>query len=276
MPFGRAASGSVFFIDIAGTIRYSTRRMNVRCLAAPILLAVLLDARAGETAKPIRVALFDDKGSAGPGIPKVSEQLARCPDVVLTKLSGPQIGDSSLKNAGFDVVIFTGGSGSGQSKTIGETGVAQTRKFVENGGGYIGICAGAYLACEGFSWGVKILDAKTVSSKWKRGHGLVKLEMTDKGREILGLPAGQFDIKYGNGPIYTIAQSPVIPDFEPLAYYRTELAENDTPKGVMVNSPAMVIGTFGKGRVLCSSPHPEQTPGMESFIERAVKWAAGR
>lgn len=250
--------------------------MNVRCFAALILLAVLLDAHAGETAKPIRVALFDDKGSAGPGIPKVTEQLARCPDVVLTKLSGPQIGDGSLKNASFDVVIFTGGSGSGQSKTIGKTGVAQTRKFVENGGGYIGICAGAYLACEGFSWGVKILDAKTVSSKWKRGHGLVKLEMTDKGREILGLPAGQFDIKYGNGPIYTIAQSPVIPDFKPLAYYRTELAENDTPKGVMVNSPAMVMGTFGKGRVLCSSPHPEQTPGMETFIERAVKWAAGR
>ena len=44
----------------------------------------------------------------------------------------------------------------------------------------------------------------------------------------------------------------------------------------MVNSPAMVAGTFGKGRVIFSSPHPEQTDGMEDFIVRAVKWTAGR
>jgi glutamine amidotransferase-like uncharacterized protein len=157
---------------------------------------------------------------------------------------------------------------------MGEAGLAQVKSFVEKGGGYVGICAGAYLACEGFSWGAKILDAKTVSSKWKRGKGQVKIEATDKGREILGFPAGQIDIRYANGPIYKAAGSPGIPDFEPLALFRTELAENDSPKGAMVNSPAMVAGTFGKGRVICSSPHPEQTAGMEDFIVHAVKWTA--
>jgi len=112
--------------------------------------------------------------------------------------------------------------------------------------------------------GAKILDAKTVSSKWKRGVGQVKIEPTGKGREILGFPAGQLDIRYANGPIYKAAESPAIPDFEPLALFRTELAENDSPKGAMVNSPAMVAGTFGKGRVICSSPHPEQTAGWKT------------
>lgn len=224
----------------------------------------------------VRVALFDDVGSFGKGIPSVSEQLGKAPGFIVTKLKGPQIGDGTLKNESFDVVIFTGGSGSKQSKAIGEAGVAQVRGFVENGGGYIGICAGAYLACEGFSWGAKILDAKTVSSKWKRGVGDVKIEFTGKGREILGFPAGQLDIRYANGPIYTTAGSPVIPDFEPLAHFRTEFAENESPVGAMLGSPAMVAGAFGKGRVLCSSPHPEQTTGMEGFIARAVKWAAGR
>jgi hypothetical protein len=36
----------------------------------------------------------------------------------------------------------------------------------------------------------------------------------------------------------------------------------------------MVAAQFGKGRVLCSSPHPEQTAGMESWIVNAVLWAA--
>ncbi len=225
---------------------------------------------------PVRVALFDDNGSFGKGVPSVTEQLGNSGSFTVTKLKGPQIGDGTLKREAFDVVIFTGGSGSKQSKAIGEQGLVAVRKFVEDGGGYIGICAGAYLACEGFSWGAKILDAKTVSSKWMRGKGDVKIEFTGKGREILGFASGQLDVRYANGPIYKTANSPAIPDFEPLAHFRTEFAENDSPVGAMVNTPAMVAGTFGKGRVLCSSPHPEQTAGMESFVAKAVRWVAGR
>jgi hypothetical protein len=67
-----------------------------------------------------------------------------------------------------------------------------------------------------------------------------------------------------------------VPDYEPLALFRTELAENDTPKGVRIDSSAWARGMFGKGRVLISSPHPEQTDGMEGWIVRAVRWAVGR
>jgi len=146
-------------------------------------------------------------------------------------------------------------------------------RFVEKGGGYVGICAGAYLACDGFSWGLHVLNAKTPSPKWQRGRGDVKLEFTDKGREMLGFGPGQMDVHYANGPILIDAGDPAISKFEPLALFRTELAEHDSPKGVMINSAAIVCGVFGKGRVLVSSPHPEQTEGMEGFIEHAVRWA---
>jgi len=46
--------------------------------------------------------------------------------------------------------------------------------------------------------------------------------------------------------------------------------------GVMVNSPAQAIGTFGKGRVFISSPHPEGTPGLEHLIPRGIVWASGQ
>lgn len=254
--------------------------MNTRMRVSLLLMLALGLAGSGlaeESKSPaIRVALFDDDGSFGKGVPRVAELLGKDSSFTLTKLKGSQIGDGTLKRETFDVVVFTGGSGSKQSKAIGEPGLVAVRQFVQEGGGYIGICAGAYLACEGFSWGAKILDAKTVSSKWKRGVGDVKIEFTDKGREILGFAPGRLDIRYANGPIYTTAGSPAIPDFEPLAYFRSEFAENGSPVGAMVNSPAMVAGTFGKGRVLCSSPHPEQTAGMEGLIVRAAKWAARR
>lgn len=255
---------------------FQHRVVTIRLVITAVVLANSVAVDAGDLSKPIRVALFDDDGSFGKGVPTVFQRLTSASDFTVARLKGPQIGDGTLTNEAFDVVIFTGGSGSRQSKAIGEPGLAAVRRLVEQGGGYVGICAGAYLACEGFSWGAKILDAKTVSSKWKRGVGDVTIEFTEKGREVLGFPTGRLTIRYANGPIYTSANSPLIPDFEALAFFRTEIAENGSPVGAMVDSPAMVAGAFGKGRVLCSSPHPEQTAGMESFIARAVTWAAGR
>ncbi len=223
--------------------------------------------------KNIRVALFDDFGSFGKGVPRCTELLGNAEGVAVTLVKPELIREGGLKD--FDVVIFTGGSGGKQAGSLGLIGREQVRRFVEAGGGYLGICAGNYLACEGFSWGVHILDAKTKSSKWARGEGEVKIEFTPKGREILGMPEGILDVRYANGPVFNPAEDAAIGDFEPLAHFRSELAKNGAPVGAQVNSPAMVIGSYGKGRVLCSSPHPEQQAGMEPFVERAVRWIAG-
>ena len=54
----------------------------------------------------------------------------------------------------------------------------------------------------------------------------------------------------------------------------TEVASNDTPVGVMINSPALIAAPFKKGRVVFCSPHPEQTKGLEDLIPHAVAWCA--
>ena len=155
---------------------------------------------------------------------------------------------------------------------LGEKGREEVRTFVKNGGGYVGICGGAYLACCGFRWSLDILNAKTVSSKWQRGKAEVKIAVNDAGQKVSGLPAAEHDILYHNGPIIKPAGNKDLPDYETLALFRTEIAEHGTPVGVMVNSPAWVRTTFGKGRVVISSPHPEQQDGMEHFVENAVQW----
>lgn len=218
----------------------------------------------------IRVALYDDSGSAGKGIPSVFEQLGRAKDIEVTKLDADGI-RAGLN--GYDVVIFTGGSGGKQANTIGLLGREQVRRFVEAGGGYIGICAGAYLACDGFSWGVKVLDAKTPSPKWERGHADLEIEATPAGQKTLGLPE-KSTVIYHNGPVLTPANNPAIPDYEPLVFFRTETAQHGSPAGLQVNSPAMARGAFGRGRVIACSPHPEQTAGMENWIEHAVRAVA--
>ncbi|MGZ4986751.1 MAG: BPL-N domain-containing protein, partial [Limisphaerales bacterium] len=64
--------------------------------------------------------------------------------------------------------------------------------------------------------------------------------------------------------------------FKTLAVFRTEKAENGSPVGAMVNSPAIVTSTCGKGRVVVISPHPEQSEGTQSMIPAAIKWLSNK
>ncbi|MCC6352369.1 MAG: biofilm PGA synthesis protein PgaB [Verrucomicrobiae bacterium] len=224
------------------------------------------------TNQAIRVALYDDEGSSGKGVPRVMELLGGARDIEVTSFAAGDFKPNALEGHG--VVVFTGGSGSRQAEAIGEVGREEVRRFVREGGGYVGICAGAYLACAGFSWGVGVLDAKTVSPKWRRGKGTVKIEVTPSASSITGLAPGEREIRYANGPIIVGLGRVDIPDFEPLAVFRSELAENGSPVGAMLGSPAMACGRYGRGRVFISSPHPEQTVGMEKLVECVIRWVA--
>jgi len=194
---------------------------------------------AAPDAVTIKVAVYDDKGATGKGIPRVTEILGKTPDIRLTRLKGADIAAGGLK--GYDLVMFTGGSGSAEAAGLGEKGREEVRDFVRNGGGYVGICAGAYLACTGFDWGVGVLNARTVSNKWRRGTGDLQVAPAE-GDAVLGLPMAERVIRYNNGPVIKPDARKDLPPYKALALFRTELAENGTPVGVMVGTPAFASG----------------------------------
>jgi len=225
-----------------------------------------------DQAKP-EVALYDAGGTGGQGANCV-ERILGSAGMRVCRVGPEQIGAGILQRC--RLVVFPGGSGSKEAAAIGEDGRQRVREFVERGGGYVGICAGAYLCTSGFDWGLKILDAKTASPLWKRGTGTVQIELTAAGRAILGDRPGLLDVKYANGPILVPAAREDLPDYQVLAYFRTELAKNNTPEGIMVNAPAIAAGRCGQGRVVAISPHPEQIPELEDLVLRAARWAVGR
>jgi glutamine amidotransferase-like uncharacterized protein len=248
-------------------------RVSLSSFLLAFVLCQSVELSSAAEVTPVRVALFDDVGTSGPGVAQVTRQLGAARGIQVTKVKGVDIAAGRLKD--FDVVIFTGGSASQQAKTLGDKGGEEIRRFVQDGGGYIGVCAGAYLACSGFDWSLGILNARTVSSVWQRGVGDVEVEFTADGRKTVRMVVPRGKVFYQNGPILKPAGRSDIPDYDVLAYFRTELAENDSPVGAMINSPAITRARFGKGRVLISSPHPEQTAWMEGFMEYAVRWVGG-
>jgi hypothetical protein len=230
---------------------------------------------AGEPPKPntIRVAIYSGKGVT----PGDAEQVKSCFsvsksfDVVL--ITAKEIGDGALDK--FDVLIHPGGSGSGQAKALGDDGRRRVREFVERGGGFVGICAGAYLASAEYPWALKLLDARVIDDEhWARGVGKVTLRLPAQGQAALGTDATSAEMHYENGPLLGPAKQKNIPDFESLATFDTEIRKNDAPKGIMKGTTAIARGHFGNGRVVCFSTHPEKSRGRETYAVEMARWAA--
>lgn len=226
-------------------------------------------ARADDPA--LHIAIYDAAGTGGNGVANLRRIIGTMEGAAAHVIGPADIHDGVLSQ--FDVVIFPGGSGSGEARAIGEAGRESVRQFVRDGGAYIGICAGAYLGTSGYDWSLNLINARTVDSKhWRRGAGTVVMELTDVGTQMLG-EAGRFDVRYVNGPLFGPAGNEDLPPFDVLAYFRTELAENGAAAGVMIDTPAMIAAPYHRGRVALISCHPEQS--LPWVIERVLQWAGG-
>lgn len=248
----------------------------VACLyfAAPLQsIAATSDDMPGDA--PIRVALYADSGAAKKGSKHVKRCLSAEHGFAYELVSAEQIRDGVLDD--FDVVIHPGGSGSKQAEALGDEGREKVRDFVAAGNGFVGICAGAYLASAEYPWSLNLVDAKVLDRKhWARGTGDVELRLSPAARKFFGIDDELVTIYYGQGPLLSPAANDTIVDYEPLAVYETEVAKNGAPTGVMKGTTAIARAPFGKGRVVAISPHPEKTPGRDDVLQRAIRWTAGK
>lgn len=221
----------------------------------------------------VRVAVYADAGAPKKGVENVRRCLSGAEGFAVETVSALDIRRGALD--AYDVAIFPGGSGGKQAETLGQEGRERVREFVENGGGFVGICAGAYLASAHYRWSLHLLDARVVDSNhWARGTGDVELRISAIGRKAFNVEDETATIYYGQGPLLAPGGKAAIADYELLAAYETEIAKNGAPRGVMKGAGAIARGAFGAGRVVCFSPHPERTPAVNSFVGDAVRWSA--
>jgi glutamine amidotransferase-like uncharacterized protein len=235
----------------------------------------------------LHIAIYDDGGGSQRGVenvnkclgtgglPPASTQAAESASTFTTKtVKAEDVRAGALK--GIDVLVQPGGSGSKQAAALGSDGREAIRQFVKSGGGYVGICAGAYLATTDYDWSLGILNAKVVDRKhWARGSGFVHLRVTETGKKVLGLTDDVVNSDYNQGPLLAPDTKEEPAAYEALALFDSEIAEKGAPKGVMQGTTAIARGTFGKGRVICLSPHLERSPGLDVAIRHAVIWTAG-
>lgn len=220
----------------------------------------------------IDIALYTGEG-ASQTRSKLLENLRAKADVRVHERTAEQIRQGKLK--GMEIVLQPGGTGGGQGRALGEEGRQAIRKFVADGGGYIGICAGAYLATCHYDWSLHILDAHVIDREhWARGTGTVDIALSESAKEFFATDKTTAAVRYANGPLLGPGNDEKLNNYETLATYSGEIAKNGAPTGVMPGTTAIAKGSYENGKVICFSCHPESSEGQQFMLHEAIKWVA--
>lgn len=231
-----------------------------------------------EKVKPIRVAVYADFGAADKCVLETIAALEIDPEIETGIVKGADIVAHALDN--FDVIVFPGGSASKESASLGDMGRKIVRDFVRSGGGYVGICAGAYLGSDhpDYPWRLGVADAHVIDRQhYSRGKSLVNIELTKAGSKFLKEYGKKNIIQcyYANGPLLTPGDNPEIDDYEALGISKSDVhITGNAPEGIMPGTTFLLRSNFGKGRSILCAGHPESTPGARWFVPRMVRWVA--
>ena len=234
--------------------------------------------RKHNTSQSIRVAIYSGKGV-------VAGSLTTIKNIINTEGYDVQELDiQSIRNrklSDYDLIVVPGGLSNEMAEALGSDGREAIRQFVRSGGGYIGICAGAYLASSTFERFLCLVNVKTnhyqeymprigMQEQRQLGGGSADMSFSPEGQNLFSQEEyGAID--YINGPIFIDAGRLDLPPFLTLATYQSDIYQYYFQQGTMPNTPAIVAGQFGNGSVILFSSHPELTQGMESLIVDAIR-----
>lgn len=139
---------------------------------------------------------------------------------------------------GVSVWIQPGGYAKQQANSMGKKMMADVRAFVKNGGGYVGFCAGAFIA------------TSSIGTSWSTGYGFIP--GTSTVYKALGYPTiekmtfgtSKKQIYWEGGPYFKLSSSDLKKSEIRGKYSRT-------------NQVSFVRAPYGKGRAYVSGGHPE-------------------
>ncbi|MFC1670427.1 BPL-N domain-containing protein [Spirochaetota bacterium] len=235
----------------------------------------------------IRVGIYCDGGVGFPNGDKIKyvdeyEIIIKTIDkkILPFKINSDDISNGALDKT--DVIVFPGGSGDGQARSLGKRGRKSIIDFVANGGGYVGICAGAYLAqhtnLKFPEFPLKLANARLYNKAlyWNRGAAMARVSVTNIGRKMFPELRNRKYIymHYNQGPVLVPADSGNV-KYDELLKFKSNVYHNRPESFGETPGKTFLLKTkMGKGVVILMSGHPEATPGFRWMLPRMIRLAA--
>lgn len=197
------------------------------------------------------VALYSDQGADEDCI-QATTNMFEWMGYAVESVKAETINNGGLDN--FSILCIPGGDMYQYAQDISSGGKENIRNFIRNGGGYIGICGGAYFASEKVVWQGNQLPMTPLELFPGTAEG--------PSDEIAPYPAYAMCEVNIVGPTHPITQSE--PDSAWMLYYWGPMlipSENADVailgKYESVDQPAMLAFDYGFGRVFLIGTHPE-------------------
>lgn len=221
----------------------------------------------------ITVGIFEGHGGSQTCVWETVEAIKIDEGIDAKIITSSDIANGVLES--IDVIIIPGGGGSRQYLNLGHENHDRIRSFVENGGGAVGICAGAYFFSNtpGYA-SIAINGAEAIDIEHdNRGHGMAKFTLSEEGQKVFPEIASRDTsfLMYYEGPVFINASDDI--DYTVFATMESDVHEEGGAPANMTNAKPFFHGNYyGKGRVFSTIAHPEATPGMRWLIPRMVRW----
>lgn len=212
------------------------------------------------------IALYDDRGVWTEGLTALEQLLASWGHTV-DRVNAAMIIDGALE-AGYSILVMPGGRASWYKLDLEGEGSAAIRRFVTDGGGFIGICAGAFFAADRILWygteidypldlvaGYAIGPLPELAPPGTSSMVSVRLAASHPVIDLSGV-SGSVDAYYYDGPRFELPFASVF------AWYEA------------TDAPAAATAQYGNGRVAVTGFHPEMNQGTHQIVEGIVLWVS--
>ncbi len=232
------------------------RRNGMNITMALLLVLFLASCSQAEparrhTATPETVALYSDEGCWSESV-QAAERMFQWMGYTVTLVNADYIKNGRLDNS--NILCVPGGDMYQYAQSLSPEGMENIRGFIRNGGGYIGICGGAYFASEKVIWQGDQLPMTSLRLFSGTAEG--------PRNEIAPCP------DYAMCKVNTVAPAHPITQSEPdsawmLYYWGPMLVPNEDANIVILgeydsgNQAAMLALDYGRGRVFLIGTHPE-------------------
>lgn len=224
-----------------------------RCLAVGLsLVGLLLSGSCSSDAPDLpSIALYSGRGTDEECL-RATQNMLEWTGYRVTRIEAPAINSGALDT--FDALCVPGGNMYQYAEDISARGKNNIRSFIERGGGYVGICGGAYLAASEVVWRGEQL-AMTPLRLYQGSavgpikeiflypeYGMCQVNITPSGHPIAQSEPDSMWVLYYWGPaLNPVPDAPV----DVLGSYE------------IGGRPAMLAFGYGSGRVFLSGVHPE-------------------
>lgn len=247
--------------------------MRAPAFVKSLSIAVVLCCSTVGAVEPLRISFYVGQGTMGAGFQWL-RLLSASPEIRLQLVDDQLVRNGRLSDQ--DVLVVPGGWPSVIWETLGTNGTEAVRRFVREGGKYIGTCAGAWVALDE-QGACRLLPYRPdpANSPFEHGHATLAIDVNERGAVALGVEKGRHFVSYWQGPLVIPSSADGVKT-EVLATFAGNVNMERPAAPSMFGYPALIGAEYGKGRVLVSIAHPESHPRSWDMVAGAFRYLTGR